>query len=503
MEQKQVFNKLFVGGDLSGIQRFLYNISSKKAAVSLKGRSYYLRQLMENVCSDIKNAAEANGAKTVEVIYSSGGKFYLLTDNTPQIVQAVETCAKQAKQKLWEEHKGQLGLNVSHVAFNEHPDGTIDCQDALGQKPGYLWKKTNEDFARQKSQKFKNLLTEGYQDFFEPIPIGGKPKVCAVTGIESPDCVRKDLGEDGEAYVLPSVYQQIQLGEELRQKEGFKTFEKYATTDAGCLKEDWGDTNLGILRMDVDGLGKRLIEGFASIREYKAFSKRLVDFFEDEIMKIQRDPAFKPFLNIIYAGGDDLFVVGRWDKVIDFAERVHQKTKDRFGSDGISISGGIVVVQPKFPIAKAAELAGDAENAAKLFRNGEKNAFYMLGKTVSWDKEFDYVKNFKQQFVSLIKEYDLSKGILHKLMLYSSIADQNKVRRKEGKTENYSYIWHISYYLTRYMKRYESNQANQAVCDFCRSLRDREIDYRNGRNLELIALAARWAELVLKDDINN
>ena len=490
MEKSQVFNKLFVGGDLSGIQRFLYNISSKKAAVSLKGRSFYLRQLMENVCSDIKRAVEANGAKAVDVIYSSGGKFYLLTDNTPQIVEAVETCAKQAKQNLWEEHKGQLGLNISYVAFDEHPDGTIDCQDALGQKPGYLWKIVNADFVHQKSQKFKDLLTENYQDFFDPIPVGGKPKVCAVTGIESPDCVKMEaLSEEGDGYVLPSVRQQIQLGEELRLQEGFKTFEEYA-----------GSTDLGILRMDVDGLGKRFIEGFNSIAEYKTFSKRLVDFFEKETKIIQQELAFKPYLNIIYAGGDDLFVVGRWDKVIDFAERIRQETNNRFGNDGISISGGIAVVQPKFPISKAAELAGDAENAAKQFRNGEKNAFHMLGKTVSWDKEFDYVKSFKQQFVSLIENYDLSKGILHKLMLYSSIADRNNVLRKEGKPEDFSYIWHISYYLTRYMKRYENNQT---ICDFCRSLRDREIDYRNGRNLELIALAARWAELELKDHVNN
>ena len=490
MEKSQVFNQLFVGGDLSGIQRFLYNISSKKAAVSLKGRSSYLRELMKKVCADIKKAAETNGAKTVEVIYSSGGKFYLLTDNTPQIVQAVETCAKQAKQNLWEEHKGQLGLNISHLAFNEHPDGTIDCQDALRQKPGYLWKIANAEFAHQKSQKFKDLLTDNYQTFFDPIPVGGKPKVCAVTGIESPNCVRMEgLSEDGDGYVLPSVRQQIQLGEELRQQEGFKTFEEYA-----------GSTDLGILRMDVDGLGKRFIDGFNSIAEYKTFSKRLVDFFEKETKNIQQEPDFKPYLNIIYAGGDDLFVVGRWDKVIDFAERIRQETSNRFGSDGISISGGIAVVQPKFPISKAAELAGDAENAAKQFNNGEKNAFHMLGKTISWDKEFDYVKSFKQQFVSLIENYDLSKGILHKLMLYSSIADRNKVLRKEGKPEDFSYIWHISYYLTRYIKRYENNQT---VCDFCRSLRDREIDYRNGRNLELIALAARWAELELKDKVNN
>jgi len=489
MEKSQVFNRLFVGGDLSGIQRFLYNISSKKAAVSLKGRSFYLRQLMENVCADIKQAAEANGAKTTEVIYSSGGKFYLLTDNTPLIVQAVETCAKQAKQELWDKHKGQLGLNISLVAFNENSDGTVDCQDAPRQKPDYLWKLVNADFAHQKSQKFKELLSESYQDFFEPIPVGGKPKVCAVTGIESPDCIKMPAeDEDDEMYVLPSVYEQIQKGERLCREDGFKSFNDYV-----------GNTNLGILRMDVDGLGKRITEGFKSIDQYKTFSNRLKDFFEDETKKIQREPAFKPYLNIIYAGGDDLFVVGRWDKVIDFAERIHQETNARFGSEGISISGGIAIVQPKFPIAKAAELAGEAEDAAKHFRDGEKNAFCLLGKTISWNQEFGYVKSFKQQFVSLIKNFDLSKGILHKLMLYSSIADRNKLLRKEGKGENFSYIWHISYYLTRYMKR----NKNQAVCDFCRTLRDREIDYRNGRNLELIALAARWAELVLMDNIND
>lgn len=490
MEKKQNYTQLFVGGDLSGIQKFLYNISSKKAAVSLKGRSYYLRKLMENVCGNIKKATEANGAKTTEVIYSSGGKFYLLTDNTPQIVQAVEACAKQAKRELWEEHKGQLGLNISQVTFRENPDGTVDCQDASRQKPGYLWKIVNADFAHQKSQKFKDLLTESYADFFEPIPVGGKPKVCAITGIESPDCVKMSAdNEDEEMYVLPSVRQQIQLGEELRRQEGFKTFEEYA-----------GNTNLGILRMDVDGLGKRFITGFDSISQYKAFSKRLVDFFEEETGKIQQEPIFKPYLNIIYAGGDDLFIVGRWDKLIGYAERIHKEVAQQFQDEGISISGGIAIVKPKYPIAKAAELAGDAEDAAKQFRNGEKNAFHLLGKTISWNKEFDYVKSLMQQFVYLINEYGLSKGILHKLMLYSSIADRNKVLRQEGKNEDFSYIWHISYYLTRYMNRYKDNKA---VYDFCRSLRDRELDYKNGRNLELIALAARWAELVIKDEIYN
>lgn len=484
MEEVQNYNHLFVGGDLSGIQNFLYNISSKKAAVSLKGRSYYLQKYMEIVCEDIKKAAVSNGAKDAKVIYCSGGKFYVITENSPQVVNAIEQCARKAKQDLWEKHLGQLGLSISYVAFTENPDGSVNCQGHSNLKPGSLWKIVNADFAKQKQQKFKEQLIDDFQQFFEPIPVGGKPKVCAVTGIESPDCV-KIPDDDNEIYVLPSILEQIQLGEKLRNKENFKSFNEYAD-----------NTYLGVLRMDVDGLGKRLLEGFNSISEYESFSKRMGDFLGNHIRNIQRESAYLEYLNIIYAGGDDLFVVGRWDKLIDFAERIHHDISLQFKEEGISISGGIAIVKPKYPIAKAAELAGEAEEAAKQFHSGEKNAFHLLGKTISWNKEFEYVKSYQQQFFNLFDKYDLNKSLLHKLMLYSSIADQNKVRKKEGKAENYSYVWHISYYLTRYISRYRNNKE---VSDFCRRLRDVELNFRNVRQLELIALAARWAELLLKD----
>lgn len=486
MEQKEKYKQLFVGGDLSGIQKFLYNISSKKAAVSLKGRSFYLRQYMDGMCEQLKSVVMKAGATHTEVIYCSGGKFYLLTDNTGTIRDAIDKCAATIKKQLWEKHMGQLGINISYVAFDENADGTVNADGMINEKPGYLWKVVNADFAHQKSQKFKDILTTNYEAFFNPIAVGGQTKVCAITGVESQDCVvYKD--EEEEIYMLPSVYEQMKLGESLRNIQKFKTFEEYADK-----------TDLGILRMDVDGLGKRFIDGFSSISDYKAFSARLVKFFEQEIESMQKESAFKDYLNIIYAGGDDLFIIGRWDKVIDFAECVHLETERRFHNDGISISGGVTIVSPKFPIAKAAELAGDAESAAKSFDEGKKNAFHMLGKTVSWDKEFAYVKSFKNQFVTLIDQYSLSKSIMHKIMLYSSIADMNKVRKKQGKSEDFSYMWHISYYLTRYMKRYENNTA---VTAFCLNLRNRELTPNNGRNLELIALAARWAELILKDKL--
>ena len=480
---EQEYKQLFVGGDLSGIQKFLYNISSKKAAVSLKGRSEYLKEYMEEVYSEVTDAIKTVGG-IINRLYNSGGKFYLTTTNSEAVRTAIDSSAKSIQEKLWQEHMGELGICISYVPFTENADGSVDAEGLKSWVPDILWKAVNAQFHRQKNRKFQNMLLNDYDIFFEPIPVGGQTRVCAVTGIESPNCISYE-----DMYVLPYVKEQIESGKKLMREYQFKEFGDYA-----------GNTNLGILRMDVDGLGKRFIDGFSSIKDYKEFSERLVDFFEKETMKIQKEDEFFDYLNIIYAGGDDLFVVGRWDKVLDFADRIHKEVDTRFSKDGITISGGMAIVNSKFPIAKAAELAGNAEDAAKQFHSdkyGEKNAFTLFGKTISWNEEFDIIKEYRNKFVTLFQKYDLSKSILHKIMLYSSIADHNVTRKREGKPEDFSYVWHISYYLTRYINRYKSNDD---VCQFCRHLRDKEINYRNVRKLELIALAARWAELLLKDN---
>lgn len=538
MERK--YDKLFVGGDLSGIQKFLYNITSRHASVSLKGRSAFLSNYLREVCNKIEDTIVGYGG-TYDELYCSGGKFYLITYNTPEISKAIDECAKQIKEKLWDEHKGQLGLNVCHVAFQEENDkfymeGHEEEQSTLS---GVLWKYVNAEFARQKNQKFKDLLISHPNKFFsfdtktddsKELIVGGGHKVCALTGVEF-DITKLEKGSrytiegDKDMFYLPSAIKQIEEGKKLSKKDGIKTFEEYA--DGGYL---------GILRMDVDGMGKRFIIGFPTIKDYKTFSEKARKFFEEDIknkllqeeIKDGQDKGkkYKEFLNIIYAGGDDLFIVGRWDKVVDFAKIIHDKTTEEFKDEAyidvfnpskperqISISGGIAIVKPKFPIAKAANMAGAAEEAAK---QGEKNAFNLFGRTISWDSkkpftindkekyecEYAYVEHYKNLFVEYITKYDRSHGfgksILHKIMLYSEIADKNVEREDMGKSKNYSYIWHISYYMTRYMDKYKNygdDNTKKTLYTFCKKLRDEHLS----KNLALMALSARWAELLLKD----
>ncbi|MCX7793785.1 MAG: type III-A CRISPR-associated protein Cas10/Csm1, partial [Thermodesulfovibrionales bacterium] len=67
---------LLIGGDISGVQKFIYTITSKAALRSLKGRSFYLELLAEHVVSELINKLELSRCN---IIFSGGGHFYILS----------------------------------------------------------------------------------------------------------------------------------------------------------------------------------------------------------------------------------------------------------------------------------------------------------------------------------------------------------------------------------------------------------------------------------------
>lgn len=496
-------NLLFVGGDLSGIQKFIYNITSKRAMVSLKGRSAYLRSYTDEICGKILDVSALQWntmSKDNMKIYCSGGKFYLQLPDLEEVRSSIVAIRKKTEEELWYKHKGQLSINIDFVPFVYEGDKVN--VDGETNNIGLLWTKITEKFNALKNQKFKSLLLEN--DLFEVQKVGGEVKVCQITGIEGAEKYglpfEDENGDKESLYVLDSVKEQIKKGLELRDKQHFKMLEEYAD-----------GTYLGVLRMDVDGLGARFIKGFESMEKYKDFSGKLDKFFDAENGNLHTiQERNKEHLNIVYAGGDDIFVVGRWDKVIDFANDVRTQfaayCKEALNDTTLSISGGIAIVNAKYPIAKAAEMAGEAEDAAKKYNSGKKNAFNMFGESVSWNGEFDYVKSYKEQFVTLVEKCGLSRGVLHKIMTYAAIVKENQTIEEENKNGNYkrkpdmSYLWHAAYYLTRFMGK---EKDNKVVYDFCKDLRDKQLVKTD--NYRLVSLAARWAELELREikDSNN
>ena len=556
---------LLLGGDLSGIQKFIYNIASRKAAVSLKGRSFYLQLLIDSIIQRIIQHPDIK-ATLGHVVYSSGGKFYMLLPNTEKVKSAIKGLKRSIEQELWEQHHGQLVVNVDYVPFAYNVGGKgIDFENQKNQEIGLLWKALAEKLTSQKNQKFKNVLLN--EDFFKVQEVGGDVKVCAVTGIESSidKCVPIDPKEKDKTYVLPVVKEQADLGKTLKDADYIVTyrsddsnkyirnrvkidihsagihnylFDQWELTDEdadfrmitsadtcrvkrinnthflaaplkgnGCsygfqfyggnkqAQKDGRDKTfeeladgsyLGVLRMDVDNLGSIFIKGLPdkdkSFSAYSTLSFMLDYFFSGYLNTIREK--YKDDVNILYSGGDDVFAVGRWDKLIEFAADIRKNFAKFVGREDISISGGIAIVGDKFPIAKAAELAGDAEHNAKS--NSEaKNAFNMFGETISWKDDFGYVERYKKEFVELCGERggNMPRSILHKIMTFTDMKKRNEI----------SYIWNTAYFL----KRFTSGKS-EAVKLFCDKLQKELL--RDSRNYEKMSVAARWAELELKEN---
>ena len=66
--------------DISGIQQFIYTISSKGALKGLRSRSFYLELLLENLADEILGACSLY---RTNLLYTGGGHAYILLPNTP------------------------------------------------------------------------------------------------------------------------------------------------------------------------------------------------------------------------------------------------------------------------------------------------------------------------------------------------------------------------------------------------------------------------------------
>nr|HMP31733.1 hypothetical protein [Saprospiraceae bacterium] len=279
-----------------------------------------------------------------------------------------------------------------------------------------------------------------------------------------------------------------------------KTFEDLALSDEG------NSTKLAILRMDVDNLGQIFIKGFdekvqkKSFAAYSTLSFLLEAFFSGHINHIQQsNQHFKDYVQILYSGGDDLFAVGRWDAIIDFAAKVRSEFRRFVGRDDISISGGIAIVGAKYPIMKSAELAGNMEKAAKEFNDKAKNAINFFGETVSWGKEIDFVKGAKDSFVYF--DGEVSRALIQTIQKYKLIKDEGIAQNKKDSSKpiDMSYVWHSAYSITRTLDRIDKEQG--AAISFVNSIRRNILhneEFGSERYLDLLALGARWAEYILK-----
>jgi len=308
-----------------------------------------------------------------------------------------------------------------------------------------------------------------------------------------------------------------------KREQIIKDFDLMARQAAGIKR-------VGVLRMDVDDLGRVLIQGLKprTMVRTSALSQALELFFAGWLnvicqgVQISREMLPEHFqrratelLYTIYSGGDDLFIVGAWDRIPVLAEHVRHDLAVYAGCNpDIHISGGITLESRRFPLYRAAERAYEAlESGAKEYKRPDerkKDALSFLGQTMGWEEwsrptgedygGFRGVPGTVEQLLDLLAD-GMPRGIL---LTLQSIYAQYLRDRKRGPEHEAGcqaskqiyygrWMWLQAYQLSRLIEQYRYR-----VKDVERRVRELQQGILQPETVCYSGLAARWAEYLTR-----
>lgn len=109
---------MLISGDVSGIQDFIYNIPSKGALKSLRGRSFFLEIFMENFVDELLEELKLTRAN---LLYVGGGHFYIFAGNTEANKKALQQLHSKCNRWLMENFGSRLymALGYAECSFEE------------------------------------------------------------------------------------------------------------------------------------------------------------------------------------------------------------------------------------------------------------------------------------------------------------------------------------------------------------------------------------------------
>ncbi len=190
---------------------------------------------------------------------------------------------------------------------------------------------------------------------------------------------------------------------------------------------------LGVLKADADSLGnaiRTLLDeaGDQAAASLRGFSDALDGFFAGTLDQEQRRPD-SPWTNIytVFSGGDDLLVVGPWDVILDFAAHVRDLFDKHFGTAAtqraspipLTISAGVAIIKPRYPIHLAARQAEDALERAKSEpapgASQPKDQCAALGQVWKWT-DHSAVVQAAGQLADWVKVNTIQRGWLQTLL---------------------------------------------------------------------------------------
>jgi len=191
---------------------------------------------------------------------------------------------------------------------------------------------------------------------------------------------------------------------------------------------------LGVLKADVDNLGKLFACGLPperlNLSRLATFSRQMNGFFSVYLPQLLADDPRFQNIYTVFAGGDDLFLIGPWNRIIEFAPVLRESFR-MFAccNPEITISAGITVDKPGVPVPIVAERAEETLKAAK---DAGRDRVTLFGESVTWD-EFDNLQHKRDTLEAWQRLGYVGKAFLYRLNELMATARAEKLLISSGR----------------------------------------------------------------------
>ena len=421
--EKNVF--MLYSMDISGIQKFIYAIHSENAMKILRSKSFYLEIMMEHIIDCLLDRLHLSRAN---LIYSGGGHCYILIPNTEEVRTIVEKYNFEINQWFLDNYKVSLYISsgyseCSSNSLKNDPEGSY----------AEIFKNISKKISEQKASRYTaeqiiNLNKIREKDYSRECRIcknvskvddDGLCPTCSalkllsskildekyafftVVSEKEPGALKlpldyylisedeKNLTErllnNDKTFVRTYGKNKMYTGKRVSNKLWVGNYHSDCNTFEDMADCSKGIKRIGVLRADVDNLGRAFVSGFnneannnryVTLSRTATLSRQLSLFFKLYINSILREGEYtiednsegeKTIIRnavICYSGGDDLFIVGAWNEIIELAIDI-QKKFALYTEGTLTLSAGIGIYRHNYPISVIAEEVADMESMSK------------------------------------------------------------------------------------------------------------------------------------------
>lgn len=433
---------LLYTADLSGIQKFIYTVATSHAQRALRSRSFFLELFMEHYIDEVLCAC---GLSRANLLYSGGGHCYMLLPNTRNTVCALERANLNANDWLLYQFGSRLFLahgwtqcsanDLTNTPAEDTPYkamfGRVSSAVSLNKMRRYTPDQIRRLNKRAQHNDGRECRVCGNTDTvrqdrcrwcaaFEDVSIRIQDAERTAYYVTRDASYKYDLplpGADGDVYLslltieqarqrlrsdssVVRVYTKNRAFTGLNYSTRLDVCDYFASNQNSELADaSEGIRRLAVCRMDVDNLGHAFVAGFEQPDAKDALARyHYVTLSRTAALSRQLSLLFKRYMaqvlsegtplnvSVVYSGGDDVFLLGAWNHVIEAAQRIRRRFTE-FTGGSLTLSGGIGMYDDKYPIRLAAEETQALEQRAKSEPDKDSISLFdpLDNHTYSWD----------------------------------------------------------------------------------------------------------------------